>query len=597
MGIFDKVFSSEDSNKEIQSYLDRGKSLLGKNFFDMAAVEFKKALDLDPQVASETITKLFMEMESSGNTDGLLSLGLNVLQIEPDNVELANLIGNAYRRKNDWNHAKNMYQHCLKHDPKYIYAIYNLAASIAKIDIADGQAVSAIAEFENMTDFVLPDIKNGQDKLLDIQNKLTVLSNEEDEGVDVEEKEELIKSTESGDSAESVSEEKVNEEKNNGEGVEGPDTGSNLNHLQIFDFLTADLENEGDEEMKSLYDLGVYCLKNKEAVTAQKVFKHLLLKDKENVDFRCFLVLAIALDDETEKAIKTLQGILGRNPNHRYSNVNIGILFKNKGMIQQSRVSFFITFKLLERSHGSYDLNMCLKKAENLFKNNSIKKALEIYEPLVGEIRSEKLLNRIATLNLERKLRDKAFEIYKRILHINPRNEEARKGVKSIHAAYLLLAENQLKNNDPAKAALLIDKALSISVSKNLLRKAISINLLLENEKRVNQFEQLLKKYEKKEIQKNIQKKIELAEDAEKKADFKGAIRYYQEAVKIFPQHSTLKKLVDYCTRIKRQDQAEKLTNWFYKVQQSLNEKEKKKAQDAFLISSKKEEKLQEDEN
>jgi hypothetical protein len=41
-----------------------------------------------------------------------------------------------------------MYKLCLKHDPDFKNAIYNLAATNAKIEIADGNAVSAIAEFE-----------------------------------------------------------------------------------------------------------------------------------------------------------------------------------------------------------------------------------------------------------------------------------------------------------------------------------------------------------------------------------------------------------------------------------------------------------------
>ena len=181
MKILEKFFSTDDPKKELNSILERGKSLLEKNFYDWAAVEFNKALELDPKLAAETVTKLFQEMQGGGNPDGIISLGVNVLKSDPKNVELANLLGNTYRKKHNWNQAKNMYKLCLKHDPDFKNAIYNLAATNAKIEIADGNAVSAIAEFEKMTDFVLPDIQEGLENLVKMQQHFTLDADEESE--------------------------------------------------------------------------------------------------------------------------------------------------------------------------------------------------------------------------------------------------------------------------------------------------------------------------------------------------------------------------------------------------------------------------------
>ena len=106
MKIIEKFFGVEDPNKEIKSILNHGKSLLEKNFYDWTAVEFNKALEIDHDFASETITKLFQEMQGGGNPDGIISLGMNVLKIDPKNIELANLLGNTYRKKHNWNFDK-----------------------------------------------------------------------------------------------------------------------------------------------------------------------------------------------------------------------------------------------------------------------------------------------------------------------------------------------------------------------------------------------------------------------------------------------------------------------------------------------------------
>ena len=595
MKILEKFFSTDDPNKELNSILERGKSLLEKNFYDWAAVEFNKALELDPKLAAETVTKLFQEMQGGGNPDGIISLGVNVLKMDPKNVELANLLGNTYRKKHDWNHAKNMYKLCLKHDPNFKNASYNLAAANAKIEIADGNAVSAIAELEKLTDFVLPDIQEELGYLVEIQQHFTPEKDQESEQQTEDVTEVKADSNESADKKdkEDTNNVEATDKKADEEGIEAE--GNSIDSEQTFNYIISNLEAESEEESKACFTLGIHCLQTMEGKIAKNVFKRLLMREKENVDLRCFLVLAISLEDNIENAIKTFQSILARNPNHRYSNVNLGLLYKRKGMIQQARVSFFTTFKLLERSQGNYHIDACLKDADKLFEENRTKKALEIYEPLVPEITSQELLIRIAKLNIDNKSWDEAFEIYRRILRINRQNKEAREGIKTVHTAYLTASENYLKKNDPKSAAVVIDKALSIAVSKKLLHKAININHLLENENRAFELEQMLKSYQNKEIQAEVQGKISQAEEAEKNGKYKSAVRYYEEAIKLDPQNSTLKKLVDLCVRIKRPDLAEKVSDWFVKYQHSLHEKEKAEAREAFQQSKKKEESQQDD--
>ena len=145
--------------------------------------------------------------------------------------------------------------------------------------------------------------------------------------------------------------------------------------------------------------------------------------------------------------------------------------------------------------------------------------------------------------------------------------------------------ENYLKKNDPGKAAITIEKALKIVQSKKLIHKAVSIQRLLENENKVFELEQILKKMERDEIQIKISEKLRLAENEVSNGQFKAAINLYQEAIKIDPQNSTLKKLVDLCSQIKRPDLAEKFTNWFNEYQHSFQEKQKAQDREAFKKS------------
>ena len=585
MKILKKIFGPEDSHKDVNAILARGKSLLEKNFYEWATVEFNKALALNPKLAAETVTKLFQEMQGSGNPDGTISLGTIVLKMDPKNVDLANQLGNTYRKKQDWNHAKNMYLHCLKYDPDYKNAVYNLAATTAKVEVADGMAISAIDEFEKMTDFVLPDIEDGMAKLVEMQTNFADDTVELNQVQTPENKDEIKVIPEKEEKEDDNEKVKVDTDGDDNDDDDDKDDLDSIDAVRTFKYITSNLEAGSTEERNAVFTLGIYCLKNNETKIAQYSLKRLLMRDKENVDLRCFLVLAISLDGNTNDGIKTLQSILGRNPNHRYTNVNMGILLRRKGKIQQSRVSFFTTFRLLERSQGDYDIKACLENAEKLFNDNLEKKALEIYEPLISEITSEVLLHRIAKLYLDKNLLDDALEIYKRIFRKNRQNKEAREGIKSIHAAYLIESENFLKKNDKINAAVKIEKALKIAAGTNLIQKAISINMLLKNENRVVELEEMLKDIKRKEIQSKVQEKISQAEEAETRADYKGAIRYFQEAIKIEPQNSTLKKLIDLCAHINRPDLTEKITDWFNKYQHSLLEKEKKQAREELKQS------------
>ncbi len=585
MKILKKIFAAEDSHKEVNAILARGKSLLEKNFYEWATVEFNKALVLNPKLAAKTVTKLFQEMQGSGNPDGTISLGTIVLKMDPKNVDLANQLGNTYRKKQDWNHAKKMYLHCLKYDPDYKNAVYNLAATTAKVEVADGMAISAIDEFEKMTDFVLPDIEDGMGILVEMQNNFADDTVELNQVQTPENKDEIKVIPEKEEKEDDNEKVKVDTDGDDGDENDDSDDSDSINPAQTFEYITSNLEAGSTEERTAVFTLGIYCLKNNEGKIAKSSLKRLLMREKGNVDLRCFLVLAISLDGNANDEIKTLQSILGRNPNHRYTNVNMGILLRRKGKIQQSRVSFFTTFRLLERSQGDYDIKACLENAEKLFNDNLEKKALEIYEPLISEITSEVLLHRIAKLYLDKNLLDDALEIYKRIFRKNRQNKEAREGIKSIHAAYLIESENFLKKNDKINAAVKIEKALKIASGTNLIQKAISINMLLKNENRVVELEEMLKDIKRKEIQSKVQEKISQAEEAETRADYKGAIRYFQEAIKIEPQNSTLKKLIDLCAHINRPDLTEKITDWFNKYQHSLLEKEKKQAREELKQS------------
>ena len=571
MGVLDRFLSSkQDDKQEIWDLFDAGKNLMESHFYDRASVEFNKALSLDKEFASELIVDLYMEMQGS-NPDAMIALGINILQHNPDNIEMANMLGNTYRKKGDYNAAKSMYQRCLKRDPYFKNASYNLAATLARAEVYDGTAVSAIAEFESLNHYQLPDNSEGEEKLYAIQGE--VIKNEEisAEGETAGVKDEsLMDFLEDHLDGEKVEEPQANDiqEKKETSSESSSESQEKERKVEIdpeacFQMISENHDDQQKETSELLNALGLYCLTHYHTEIAVNSFQKLVQLHPEQIDFQCFLVLANGLEGNTGKAIDSLQKILIEHPFHRYSNVNLGYLFQKSGKTMKARTYFFITYKLLERSGGYYHIERILNRAEEHFNEDRGKKALELYEPLYEEINAPNLLNRIGKLQLLFSKLDEAVQTFRRVLKIDVKNAEAREGLKQLHQKFLMQLDNAVKKHDYEDAAKAFEKAIGIVKNPKLMQRGIDINKMLKNETRANQLERMLKQMLEKDSNQMVQEKISLAEEAEKKGNYKAAVGYYEQAIRISPKHEIMVKMSDFCQRIDRPELAEKVSKWF----------------------------------
>tara|TARA_B100001741_G_scaffold224292_1_gene186292 strand:- start:49 stop:1839 length:1791 start_codon:yes stop_codon:yes gene_type:complete len=571
MGVLDRFLSSkQDDKQEIWDLFDAGKNLMESHFYDRASVEFNKALSLDKEFASELIVDLYMEMQGS-NPDAMIALGINILQHNPDNIEMANMLGNTYRKKGDYNAAKSMYQRCLKRDPYFKNASYNLAATLARAEVYDGTAVSAIAEFESLNHYQLPDNSEGEEKLYAIQGE--VIRNEEisAEGETAGVKDEsLMDFLEDHLDGEKVEEPQANDiqEKKETSSESSSESQEKERKVEIdpeacFKMISENHDDQQKETSELLNALGLYCLTHYHPEIAVNSFQKLVQLHPEQIDFQCFLVLASGLEGNTGKAIDSLQKILIEHPFHRYSNVNLGYLFQKSGKTMKARTYFFITYKLLERSGGYYHIDRILNRAEEHFNEDRGKKALELYEPLYEEINAPNLLNRIGKLELLFSKLDEAVQTFRRVLKSDVKNAEAREGLKQLHQKFLMQLDNAVKKHDYEDAAKAFEKAIGIVKNPKLMQRGIDINKMLKNETRANQLERMLKQMLEKDSNQMVQEKISLAEEAEKKGNYKAAVGYYEQAIRISPKHEIMVKMSDFCQRIDRPELAEKVSKWF----------------------------------
>ena len=549
----DVPYTAADAS--VVAILENAYKLLKSRFYDRATVEFNKALDADRKLAAKVVTALYRQMESSGDVEGMLALGVNVLSHDPGNVELANVLGNAYRRQGNVNQARNLYRHCLKHDPQFRNAAYNLAAMLAQVPLFDGSAVSAIAEFENLKNFKYPEPEAEVIENLVAQVRPSETEDGEgggDASPDAEQPtDEAVEQM-----GEALTDPKAPE-------AEGEEESDEPHPMDLLGYIEATMEPGHPDEHHSLLNLAFNCLNQEEGRVAQIIFEKLLERDSENPDLVCFRIIAVALQGEIDSAEEQLNTFLKQHPNHRYANVNYGMLLRRLRKGAQARIYFFIAYKLLERTKGEYDFAKVLEEAERFEEKEATRKALELYEPILEELDDPARINRIAEMFRTFNRPRNAQHAYKLTLKLDRRNTDAMKGLKEIRDGYLSELDKALRADQTAKAAELMNYALEITPSNELIARGIELFESMDNKRRVRELKELRDSLEAKATRRQVQAKLLQAQDFEAKRNYKAAIKAYEKAIRIEPRREVYKHMVALCERIQRPDLVEKISEWF----------------------------------
>jgi tetratricopeptide (TPR) repeat protein len=433
--------SKEDKLRDrVEEYFAEGMEHLDNKFYNVAMIAFAKAMELDPD---DVFPRLINELDNavaSGETEAALAIGLNLLKQKSDDFELANKLGNYARELKDYKQANGLYKTALKINKNYRIAYYNLAASIAKVDIFDEAIVSAISPFENLTEYKLPDYL-GDDKIVDqMTDKI-----KEAKHVYVQDKvQELLLDKD------------LKTKENNPVAITEIDLEiKNLNKLaeQVnSEDIIKEFKNKIDGDPENIlmhrFNLILYSLANRETDTAIEVLDIIPIEAVEHLD----LLNAIAMEQkgQLQEAIDVLVRLLGKNEYNRYCNVNLGLMLRKANKKFLSVKYLIKTAHLLKKSNGLYSMKELLQKANEEYEQGRNKKALNHFKIAVTEIPDPEIWISIATIYMEGKKYDEAVSALHKVLKIDPESEIAQKRLKEIHDHYLnkgdtLVAERKFK--------------------------------------------------------------------------------------------------------------------------------------------------------
>ncbi len=399
--------SREDKIRaRVEKHIAEGMNHLSRKFYNGAMIELNKAMELDPGGAYPRLTKELESSAASGDLESALAIGLNLIKENNGDYKLANKLGNYARELKDYKQANGLYKTALKMNKGFRTAFYNLAASQAKVDIFDDSIRSALAQFDDVKDYVLPDYLGDANIMEQFTTKIE------------EEKQLAMKDALQGFVLEK---EQIMEA---GKADEAQRIEIEINKLKetnievSFDDMRQMFRNKIEEDPPNAeihrFNLGVYALANKKTDVALEAIDGLSADAFPTIE----LLQAIALEQRgnLNEAIDKLVRLLGKNEFNRYNNVNLGIMYR-KAQKEFLSIKYLIkTAYLLNKSGGLYSMKELLRAANEAFEQGQLKKALNFFCIAATEIPDPDIWYKIGMIYIERKKNEEAVEAFRRSL-------------------------------------------------------------------------------------------------------------------------------------------------------------------------------------
>ena len=137
--------------------LEKANKSLEQKLYSKASIEFSMAIEQEPEKIGALLTKRFEEAAFDYQYDHAISLGMAILNHKPEQYKLANRLGNYARKIGNIDQSIGLYKHAINMNPGYKYPLYNIAATLSRLEYFDNEAVNAVNKFPQEKIFYFPD--------------------------------------------------------------------------------------------------------------------------------------------------------------------------------------------------------------------------------------------------------------------------------------------------------------------------------------------------------------------------------------------------------------------------------------------------------
>ncbi|MBU2647913.1 tetratricopeptide repeat protein [bacterium] len=453
---------ADKSLHNIEKHLEAGLKQLAQKMHNGAMIEFGKAMEIDADIVYPKLLEELEKVAAAGEYESAIAIGMNLIKEKKGDYVLINKLGNYAQRMQDFKQAIVLYKTALKIKKDYKPAFYNLAAAEVKADIVYDGIISALSQFKDLTEYILPGYI-GDDNLVMKMTEKASLS-----------KPKAIKATihqlmilrdkkiESGNQTEVRKiDAKIEDLKKSAGEVTVDDV--------CQEFKKAIKQNP-ENEQTHLFNLGLYAVANHKTNVAEAALKSLSTKDFPTSE----LLLAIIQEQKgnLEDAIKKLIQLLAASEFNRYYNANLGLMYR-KAKKHFFSIKYLIkTAVLLKKSDGMYSMRRLTQKADTLFEQGNFEKALDFYLIAVTEKSDSEIWNKIGIIYRNLKQVDEAINTFKNVLKKDPGSETANEQLRQIHEYYIEIGDSLFKENKYKPATEYFDRALNVMRPPDSLKKA-----------------------------------------------------------------------------------------------------------------------------
>ncbi len=531
---------STKKNGAIKSnHYDKGMFLIRGKLYKQATTELSTAARENPKEIIPKLIASFNELNQQLEDEAVQAIGHVLLEVKEKDFEFLNTLGNSARRLKNYQKANDLYRKSLRINKSFMPAFYNLAASLAKVDKYDMDIKSAVDQFYGNKEYILPNYINDPeivDKIIDHINQekdkhddyIQSLLVEKERKLIIGEMEEVKELIHKIESEERISREPTYE----------------LVCKKLRQAIKTNWKHHSIEESKAilqenLFNLGLYALSHKDAKLASECFYKLKNEKCTIENLELLLALTQDLEGKHDIAIKQLVTLLGKNPNNRYLNVNLGLLYKKEGNQLLAYRYLVKGAALLEQSESLYSLSAISKRADEYYESEHFNHALNLYRIVVNEMPSIHAWMNIGKINLQKGEYIEAIMAFHEVQAIDKNYEPAENKLREIHKIYGKKASDCYKNREYYEASEYYKKALELYRTPEMLVRIAKVYEKLNNQTKANEVLSEVDEIKDTEKEKEKEKQrliyVEKGKALMKEKDFNGAIENFEKAFAIKP--------------------------------------------------------------
>lgn len=316
--------------------LRTGLNYFHKEAFDEASKYFRKGLSqlsaADQKELREQLGAHLRSAEEEKRWAEASAIAVPLFEVFEQDFELANRIGNFYRKQDLAEPAAQWYQRALEVHPKYQYPRYNLAAMDAGVEAYDDEAKKLLLRFAKRRQFFVPGYLGEKDPIEEIKKNLSTVQKREQVNRLNEKirKKALSTSIEDIEQAIALCAEADELDAADFEAQDHHILDSLKKRAQSCLFLKPD--NPAFRKLEhNLVNLGLFSMKQQEIEAAIEAFEQLKAKESNFHYTELLLALCLARKGLMNEAAEMIKDIAEDRPKDRYLNANLGLIYKELG--------------------------------------------------------------------------------------------------------------------------------------------------------------------------------------------------------------------------------------------------------------------------